>query len=168
MRWYDSASLLLGEKPQQFLVSALASNTTQSFSIPVLLPSNATTLNVEWFPVGYVYDDSTRLAQSPPQKITVIVDATPPSPPGTLAYFMEDDFLTLTWGASSSDDVKEYALYQENAATGGFTTYATLGVTPALTYTLPAPSDDTAFVVKARDWAGNESAPTSPVVVNAS
>lgn len=169
VRWYDSTSTLLGETPQQFLVDALSSAATQSFSIPVLLPSNATTLNVEWFPAGDVYDDATLLAQlSPPQKIAVVVDTTPPSPPGALTYSLQNDSLTLAWGASSSNDVKEYVLYQENAATGGFTTYATLGTTSALTYSIPTPTDDTSFVVKARDGAGNESAPSSPLVVSAS
>ncbi len=169
VQWYDSSSILLGEQSLQFLLDDFSSGVSETYFIPVLLPKSASFLNVQWFPSGGVYDSSTLLAAlSSFEKISVVEDQSPPSPPVGLDYSIDGSTLILSWSASVSSDVKEYIVHQQNAATGGFTTYSTVAITPNTSYSLILPPDGTAFVLTSRDEAGNESAPTSPIVVNAS
>lgn len=169
IRWYDAGTTLLGESSQQFSLDEVGAGVLGTYTIAVLLPANAKWLSGQWFPAGSVYDDSTLLAEvSPIHSISVKEDTTPPLPPTGLNYSVSEGTLTLAWIPSASSDVVDYLIHQQNLATGGFTTYSTVGTASKSSYSLPLPPDGTAFVLTSRDGAGNESNPTSPLVVNAS
>jgi hypothetical protein len=168
IRWYASPSTLLHEQSQQFLIEELPGESSTSFTITSLPPQGATLLHAEWYPAGGVYDDSTLLAELPSMKpITVSEDTNPPAPPTAFTYVWEGDVLQLSWNASSSQDVKEYLIHRQSLSTGGFTTYSLAGTTSEESFSLTDVNGGTAFVLTAKDGAGNESTPTSPLVVNA-
>jgi chitodextrinase len=77
---------------------------------------------------------------------------------GLTSSNVTDTSVTLTWTASTSDDVDKYIVYKngtELAQVTG-TSYEVTGLSPETTYT---------FVVKAKDATGNESVGTAPLTV---
>lgn len=166
--WYDASAHLLGESSQQFAFDDVGMGVSGTYTIEVVFPKNAASVSGQWFPAGGSYDDSTLLADVPFHSISVKEDTTPPLPPTGLDYSVSEGTLTLVWVPSASSDAVEYLVHQQNFAAGGFTTYSTVGIVSESPYSLPLPPDGTAFILTSRDGAGNESDPTSPLVVNAS
>jgi hypothetical protein len=172
LSWYDASQKKMGETFQQILIDALSYSQSVSFDISAALPSMAKFGSVELFSEGGAYtDDGTKLHQTPFFPLIVMEDFTSPLPPSSLTYFpAPENGIILSWQKSPSTDVQFYLIYQQNAATGGFTTYSILTQTPMTTYTISpySPTESLAYVVSARDYAGNESSASQPLVVSAS
>ena len=164
--WFDASLHPLGTQSNQFLLTDMMAGETHTLPIPILFPLEAAYLNIQWFPAGSTYDASTLLAElATLEKITVTEDHSPPAPASGLQYEREADLLTLKWTASPSGDVIEYRVHRQTLATGGFTSYTYIGSTPELIYSIPDVHEETAFLIIARDGAGNDSTPTEPLVV---
>lgn len=163
---YDAGKQLLKSFPQQLSLDELEVNGTQSVSIPVQLPSTTKQITVRLFKSTTEKPESQFITESTPTPVSVQTDSTPPSPPHSLTYHTNGGNYTLAWNASPSNDVSTYVIYQQNLATGGFTTYSILAQTSILTYDLPPDAEGKAYTVKAMDAAGNQSDAVQPVFVS--
>ncbi|MEK6902778.1 MAG: hypothetical protein AABX02_04300 [archaeon] len=162
---FNSSNTLLKSFPQQVKLNEINPASLFSISIPVQLPASTHHLSVRVFHSTIDNPEEKFIHESSPLSIIVQSDSTPPSPPGTVSYQSSGNGYTLAWGASSSNDVQGYLIYQQNNATGGFTTYSVLAETSALTYALSSSDGGKAYAIKAKDWAGNESAAAAPVFI---
>ncbi len=157
------------ENAQQVQLQSWSSGTNQTVSTHIVFSSSTNRVHVRVYDSPSTYPQSTLLTQtSEPIFITVNVDTTPPAGVGELTYVQEGDVYSLEWTASPSVDVEKYIVYQENFASGAFTTYSTFGETTQTSFALPVSSSPLAYVVRAIDGAGNPSDPSQPVVVPAS
>lgn len=164
---YDSSRNVVKTFPQQVLVDAVAPGMSQSFTLTPTLSESTHFVGIEVYPAEHI-ELSSRIAASELIPISVRVDTTPPGAPAHLRVQGDSATRVLAWDDVSAPDVHAYVIYQQSLATGGFTTYQRLGETTHLTYELPSSSSQIAYVVRARDDAGNEGLPSDPVVVPAS
>ena len=163
---YSSSEQLLDERAQQIQLHDLAPGTIHTGTVSILFPLNTTSLRLRLYDNPSSYPSSTLLAESARENVRVTTDTTPPLPPTQLASSSSSGETLLTWAASPSSDVKKYIIFQENFSNGGFTTYSTAGETTSTQFSISSPSSPLAYVVRAVDGAGNQSEPTSPVVVS--
>lgn len=94
-------------------------------------------------------------------RVVTRADLTAPAAPSKPAASVDEDTVTLTWEASSSDDVAEYVIRMADSA-------SEVARVPESSTTLEVPelTDGTySFVINAVDNAGNTSTKTSPVEV---
>lgn len=163
---YNSPGEVVKSFPQQLSLNDIQPNSTYSVSIPVQLPSSTQKIAIRLFRSTPENAEAEFLGESAPVSVSVQSDSSPPAPPSNLAYASSGNGYTLTWTGSSSNDVAAYVVYQQNLATGGFTTYSVLAETASLSYTLPADAQGKAYTVKTKDKAGNESAAVSPIFIS--
>lgn len=164
---YDSSQKLIEEKPQQIQLSSLPPTETYSGTIRVLFSANTKTVRLRMYDAPSAYPASTLLAEANPETISVVTDTTPPLPPTNLHITGAGTSALLEWAASLSTDVDHYTVYRENFSNGGFTTYASAGEVSTTFFAIPSSPETLAYVVRAVDGAGNESDPSSPIVVGA-
>lgn len=163
---YNTSGQLLDERAQQIQLHELKPTDTYSGSVSLLFPTNTTTLRLRLYDNPAAYPSSTLLAESASTSIRLTTDTTPPLPPTQLSSTSSAGETLLTWTASPSSDVQKYIIYQENFSNGGFTTYSTAGETTSTQFSISPPTTPLAYVVRAIDGAGNQSEPTSPVLVS--
>ncbi len=165
---YDASEKILDEEAQQVQLTELSPAGVYSGKIRYVFPPLTKFVRLRFYDSASTYPNSTLLAESQRESISIAVDTTPPLPPLNVDISSVNGAFVLSWDASPSSDVAFYRIYQENFATGGFTTYSVLAETSALSYPLPAATQERAYVLRAVDGAFNESDPTSPIVGGAS
>ncbi len=135
--------------------TSLGTTTTAAFAVTGLAPAASATMTVRardaagnWSPF------------SAPLDVTTLADTTAPSVPGGLApRLLVPGGFTLDWTAATDDlAVTAYEVFVDGASRGttSGTTLAVSGLPPATTYSV---------TVRARDAAGNWSAPSTAVIV---
>jgi hypothetical protein len=160
---YDASETLLKEDAQQVQLDTLAPSSTYAGTFNEAFSSTAKFIRLKWYDQPASYPTSNLLGESLRHSITVTTDTTPPLPPSNVTISSTSGKTTLSWVKSPSTDVKTYRIYQQNFATGGFTTYSVLAEDDDSPYTFPSPTESLAYVIRAVDYAGNESEPTQPV-----
>ncbi|MBM3281864.1 MAG: hypothetical protein FJY86_00800 [Candidatus Diapherotrites archaeon] len=165
---YDATDNLLRESAQQVQLDALQPFETYAGTFDAAFPATAKFVRLKWYDQPDTYPSSTLLGESSRYSITVTTDTTPPLPPSQVAITSTGGNVTLSWNASPSNDVKTYRIYQQNFASGGFTTYSVLTEDNQSPYTFSETPESLAYVIRAVDYAGNESEPTQPVFGGAS
>ncbi|MDP2666424.1 MAG: hypothetical protein Q8P05_02910 [Candidatus Diapherotrites archaeon] len=147
----------------QTAVFTLPPQGNQSFTFSFRLPENTQALRARLHENTPPYSSDHALATSEDIPIHVIIDNDPPAPPTGLTF--QNPY--LEWVASISPDTEVYIIYQQDLAAGGFTTYSIFGETPDTHYLLPPQLEARAYVIRARDHAGNLGSPSDPLLVPA-
>ncbi len=165
---YDATDLLLAESAQQVQLDTVAPSNTYAGMFTAAFPANAKFIRLKWYDQPETYPASNLLGESVRYPIVVTTDTTPPAPPSNVSIISQGGSNTLSWNKSPSSDVKTYRIYQQNFASGGFTTYSVLAEDNESPYTFDETPESLAYVIRAVDYAGNESEPTPPVFGGAS
>lgn len=163
---YSSSDQLLDERAQQIQLHDVAPGASHTGIVSILFPLNTVRLRLRLYDAPASYPSSALLAESTSTSIRVTADTTPPLPPTQFTFTSSNGETLLTWTASPSADVQKYIVYQENFSNGGFTTYSVVGETPTAPFSISTNDTALAYVIRAVDGAGNQSEPTSPVVVS--
>lgn len=163
---YSSSEQLLDERAQQIQLHDLAPSGIHTGNVSILFPANTASVRLRLYDNPAAYPSSTLLSESSRTPVRVTTDTIPPLPPTQLSSTSSNGETLLTWTASPSTDVKKYIIFQENFSNGGFTTYSTAGETSSTQFSISPSASPLAYVVRAVDGAGNQSEPTSPVLVS--
>jgi hypothetical protein len=95
-----------------------------------------------------------------PVKIT---DILPPQTPSILTYFMSDGKAQITWMLNDDDTEKYYVYYGQTS--GVYASKKSVGSVNTVSISVANPSAPNYFAVSAMDASGNESPPSSEIVL---
>ncbi len=166
---YNGQKEKVKETPQQIQLQKTGPNQLTQHTLHTSFDTQIKYVGARLYASTTQFDSGTLVGETNElAPLTIISDPTPPQPISNLAVVSTATGYQLTWTASPSSDVETYVVYQQNTATGGFTTYLVFGQTPFPPYDLPPSAQSLAYVVQAKDYAGNESSASQPVVVPAS